>query len=206
MILGVGAAPAGADSLRRVLDSVFAAPAYRWVEKPQPFDFFFRWISAVANWLQGLRGAHPGLFTVLLALLVVALVAIFVHAGWLFLHSIRAAVAPPGAGPEAAAPLTPEGLRQEARRLAAAGRYVEAMQADFLALALELDRRKLLRFHPSKTPAELATEARLGPDGRRRLGALVGSLYTHAFARVPCGPEEYAAWSAEVGAELHAAA
>jgi hypothetical protein len=80
------------------------------------------------------------------------------------------------------------------------------MQADFLALALELDRRSLLRFHPSKTPAELAAEARLGEDGRRRLGALVGSLYTHAFARVPIGPAEYAAWRAEIGAGLHAAA
>jgi hypothetical protein len=207
VIVAFGMAPAGADSLRRVLDSVFAAPAYAWVEKAKPLGFLLRWINAITRWLQGLEGGHPGLFTLLLSVLVVALVAVFVHAGWLFVTSIRAAQAPPaGAGRETAAALTPEGLRREADRLAAAGRFVEAMQADFLGLALELDRRSLLRFHPSKTPAELAGEARLGEDGRRRLGALVGSLYTHAFARVPVGPAEYAAWRAEIGAGLHAAA
>jgi len=206
VILAGGMAPAGADSLRRVLDSVFAAPAYAWVEKPQALGFLLRWINAVARWLQGLEGAHPGLFTGLLGVLVVVLVAVFVHAGWLFARSIRSAPAPGGAGREAAAAMTPLELRREADRLAAAGRFVEAMQADFLALALELDRRSLLRFHPSKTPAELAAEARLGEDGRQRLGALVGSLYRHAFARVPCGPAEYAAWRAEIGAGLHAVA
>ena len=53
MILAGGMAPAGADSLRRVLDSVFAAPAYAWVEKPQALGFLLRWINAVARRLQG---------------------------------------------------------------------------------------------------------------------------------------------------------
>jgi hypothetical protein len=190
-----------------VLDSVFAAPAYAWVEKEQPLGFLLRWINAVARWLQGLQGAHPGLFTSLLALLVVLLVSVFVHAGWLFVRSIRAAqAAPAGAGREADAAMTPEELRREADRLAAAGRFVEAMQADFLALALVLDRRSLLRFHPSKTPAELASEARLGEEGRQRLHALVGALYAAVFARAPFGPAEYAVWRAEIGAGLHAAA
>ena len=40
------------------------------------------------------------------------------------------------------------------------------MQADFLALVLELDQRHLVRFHPSKTPREYSTEARLAEPSR----------------------------------------
>ncbi|HEV8357192.1 MAG TPA: hypothetical protein VGQ17_10550 [Gemmatimonadales bacterium] len=210
MILVPGSAgllPAGADSLRAVLDSVFAAPAYRWVERPSHLGFLARWFDALGRWLAAFKASHPDGYLAFLALLVVILVAIFVHAGWIFVHTVRARAGAPESGARAApAPATPEALRKAAARFAAEGRYVEAMQADFLALALELDRRKLLRFHPSKTPAELAAEARVAGEERRRLGELVRRLYAYAFARIPCGPMEYAAWRAEIGMEPHAAA
>ena len=202
-----GPPPAGADSLRAVLDSVFAAPAYRWVERPSHLGFLARWFDALGRWLAAFRTSHPDGYLAFLALLVVILVAIFVHAGWIFVRTVRARTGGPESGARAApAPATPEALRKEASRFAAEGRYVEAMQTDFLALALELDRRKLLRFHPSKTPAELAAEARVGGEERQRLGELVRSLYVHAFARIPCGPSEYAAWRAEIGMVPYAAA
>ena len=46
--------------------------------------------------------------------------------------------------------------RRRAEQLAAEGRFVEAMPFDFLALVLELDGRKILRYQPSKTPGEYA--------------------------------------------------
>ena len=71
--------------------------------------------------------------------------------------------------------------------LARAGRYAEALGQRFLALVLELDRRKALRFHASKTPAEYVGEARLTDRGRASLAGLVAQLYRHLFAAVPCG-------------------
>ena len=48
------------------------------------------------------------------------------------------------------------------RRAAAEGRLAEALQLAFVALALTLEGQGSLQYHPSKTPAECAREARLG--------------------------------------------
>ncbi len=185
------------DSLRAVLDSVFQDPAYQWVEPPHPFAFLARWWRALQDWFAGLERTHPELFWALFWLMVAGLVAIFVHASWILLRTLRAAAAPPAGpipgGPEARGA---EWFRGEAQRLAAAGRFVEAMQLDFLALVLELDGRRVLRFHPSKTPNEYTREAGLQGTAREAFGGLVRSLYGYAFARWPCGPEDYRAWQA----------
>jgi len=62
---------------------------------------------------------------------------------------------------------------RQVEELARAGRYAEALGHRFLALVLELDRRKALRFHASKTPAEYVWEARLTEMGRASLAGLV---------------------------------
>ena len=54
---------------------------------------------------------------------------------------------------------------READRAAAEGRINEALQLAFVGLALTLEAQGLLRYHPSKTPAECAREADL--SGRR---------------------------------------
>ena len=59
------------------------------------------------------------------------------------------------------------------------------------ALVLELERRKALRFHASKTPAEYVGEARLTDRGRASLAGLVAQLYRHLFGAVPCDAAEY---------------
>src|SRR5439155_4298789 len=61
--------------------------------------------------------------------------------------------------------------------LARGGRYAEALAHRFLAVVLELDRLKALRFHTSKTPAEYVGEARLTDAGRATLAGLVAQLY-----------------------------
>jgi hypothetical protein len=96
--------------------------------------------------------------------------------------------------------------QQEAEELAAAGRYAEAIQADFLALVLALDARKLLRFHPSKTPAEYANESQLTPAAAAEFRELVRRVYGYAFARWPCDADAYARWRAEADPERYAAA
>jgi hypothetical protein len=197
--------PPAADSLRATLDSVFSDPAYRWVDVPHPFAFLGRWWNALRVWLEETRQLHPDAFQLLIWALVVVLVAILVHGAWVLVTTVRAAGAPPTAGDGAAPEVHgADWYRQEAARLARAGRYVEAMQADFLALVLDLDQRRVLRFHPSKTPREYTVEARLPPAALERFRALVRALYRYAFAGEPCGEPEFTGWRELAAVERHA--
>ncbi len=195
------------DSLRAVLDSVFAGPRYRWVESSDPLAFLGRWFAALRQWLGVLQDTHPVLFAALPWILGALLAAIFIHAAWGFIRTVRAGGGAPGGRPAAPADTrTPAWYRHEADRLAASGLFVEAMQLDFLGLVLELDRRRALRFHPSKTPIEYAAEADLPADRRGEFRELVGTLYRHAFARLPCGASEFAEWRRRTVADRYAAA
>jgi hypothetical protein len=137
--------------------------------------------------------------------LLVLVLAIFAHAAWLFLRTIRAGVRPGAGIPDAGSVRRDQSwYRREADRLAAEGRFAEAIQADFLALVLALDAWQLVRFHPSKTPAEYGREARLASLALEEFRALVLSLYGYAFARRPCGPGEFAAWRAMATPERYA--
>ncbi len=197
----------GPDSLRVVLDSVFAAPAYRWEAPPRWLTLLGSWWDALGDTIAQLEATHPDLFRALLWVLLAILVAIFVHAGWIMVRTIQASRAP-ALGGAAAAPAARDApwYRAEARRLAGLGRYPEAMQADFLALVLDLDTRRVLRFHPSKTPAEYLTDPGLGGGARPAFGELVQALYGYAFARRPCGPADYAAWLEAARPDRYAAA
>ena len=194
------------DSLRAVLDSVFAAPDYHWVERRHPLAFVARWLEGLQRWLAALSDAHPLGFRLVLAGLVILLVVSLVHAGWILTHAIRVGAATRALGGPAAIRKDRAWYRAEADRLADEGHYPEAMQAEFLALVLALEARALLRFAPSKTPAEYARDAQLGPLARSDFRALVQALYGYAFARWPCGPEDYARWRAQAAPERYARA
>jgi hypothetical protein len=199
-------APA-ADSLRAVLDSVFSQPEYRWVGIPHPLAFLRRWWQLLQDWLAAARERHPDLFSAFFWILIAILAAILVHGIWVMAQTLRAANAPATSGDAAPAEIRGASwYRREALRLARLNRYPEAMQADFLGLVLELDHRRLLRFHPSKTPGEYITEAQLAQPSRDAFRALVRTLYGYAFAREPCGPEEFAAWRTRSAGEQYAAA
>lgn len=203
----VEAAPAAADSLRAVLDTVFQAEAYQWVERPHPLAFLGRWWRALLQWLAQLEQSQPELFWALFWVMIAVLVLIFVHAGWVMFRTLRHATAPPsGKAGTAAEARGAAWYRREGERLAMAGRFAEAMQADFVALVLELDARRVVRFHPSKTPNEYTYESGLAGEARDGFRGLVRSLYGYAFARWPCGPDEYAAWRQAAVAERYAAA
>lgn len=196
-----------ADSLRAVLDSVFAAPDYRWVERPETYALLRRWMRALQQWLLDVRESHPALFRLLLAALILLVLAIFLHAAWIFLQTVRAAgSAGPGMTMAPAVRRDRVWYRSEADRLAGLGRYAEAMQYDFLALVLALDAASLVRFHPSKTPGEYTREARLSPQARTELRALVRDLYGYVFARRACGPREFEAWRVMAAPERYAPA
>ena len=199
--------PVPTDSLRAVLDSVFAAPAYQWVEPPRPFAFLGRWWHALEEWLAAFREGNPQLFEVFFWTLVLILVLVLVHALYVMFQTIRAAGTPAESGvPQPVERRDTAWYRRRAEQLASEGRFLEAMPFDFIALMLELDALQVVRYHGSKTPGEYAAEAQLPEEQRVLLREAVRGLYGHVFAEIPCGPEEYVAWRGLTDRKRYAAA
>ncbi|HEY3220145.1 MAG TPA: DUF4129 domain-containing protein [Gemmatimonadales bacterium] len=179
--------------MRRAIGQVFARPEFQWVERQRVVSWLARQWHNLIEWLNRLSAQHPIGFDIGVALVVVALIAVLVHIGYVMWRIVRPSArtgqvkpaAAPGVIADAAAHLA------YAEALARAGRYAEALGHRFLALVLELDRRKALRFHASKTPAEYVGEARLTERGRASLADLVARLYRHLFGAVPCDAGAY---------------
>lgn len=196
-----------ADSLQRVLDRVFESRAYDWAPDADPWAWLRRVWSAFVLWLQDLQQASPLGFRILLYGTVVALLLILGHAVWVFMRTVRAGHSAEGG------PVVPEEVshdadwfRREAGRLAAAGRFRAAMEADFQALLLSLEARTVLTIQPSTTPAEYVRKVKLSPLARDDFERTVHRLYGYLFARWPCGPAEYAAWQTAVDPDRYAPA
>lgn len=193
------------DSLRAVLDTVFAGAAYDWEPRPDPFAFIRRAWLAFLSWLGDLRDAWPTAFDAAFWVAVVGVVLLVARAAWITTRSFRVAAEEQRAG-RATPVKDARWYRLEAERLAAAGRIVEAMQADFTALILDLDARRVLRFHPAKTPQEYVREAALPEPVRGELASVVWSLYRHAFAREPLPDGAWESWRARTAPEKYAPA
>jgi len=191
------------DSLRRAIADVFAGPEYRWADS----RVILRWLGTqwqtFLDWLNAFQRSHPTQYAVLLAVAVALLVAILVHFAYIAVRILRPTLS---TGPTSAAAGQPvNDVRAHLGRatdLAVAGRYAEALAHRFLALLLQLDARRAIKFHVSKTPAEYVGEARVDAEGRADLRALVSRLYRHLFAAVPCdarGYEEFGMMAARIG-------
>ena len=193
--------PADPTSFRSVLDTVFAAPAYRWAEEPGVLRYLRDWWRSLGEWLSSLSAGNPAVFRALIVLLLVVLLALLAHAAWIVWRTVRGAAGPAA---DAAARVDSENrdaqwYYREADRAAAAGRIIEALQLAFVGVALTLDAQGLLKYHPSKTPAECSREANLATADRERLRGLVGSLYAYVFGGRPCAADDYRRWR-EAGA------
>ncbi len=193
---------------RSVLDTVFAAPVYRWAAEPGALRFLREWWRMLGEWLSSLSAGNPAVFRALIVLLLVVLLLLLAHASWIVWSTVRG-----GAGPGADADARTGGddhdaqwYYREADRAAAAGRVVEALQLAFVGLALTLDSQGLLRYHPSKTPAECSREANLVAADRERLRGLVGSLYAYVFGGRPCAAADYRRWREAGATSWHAPA
>jgi Domain of unknown function (DUF4129) len=182
-----------ADSVRAVLRQVFAAPEFRWRESPNPLRWIGDALRAVIDWLGALSQSHPGAYVVVMLALLAVSVTLLVHVAWLAWQAVARGV-PAGAAAVAPVPAPRDAAwyLERARQLGAAGRFADAVAHRYLALALQLAERRAVAFHPSKTPAELAAEARLEPAARTALQALTATLYGYRFGGEPC---DAAAWA-----------
>ncbi len=192
------------DSVRLVLREVFSDRAYAWNEREHPLAFLGRWLRWLISQLGDLATHHPGAYYALLCALVVVLAAIMVHAGWIVWQSMRARRADEGTGPPAAGGVHDAAWHLAAfRRLAATGRYTEALAHRFMALVSELHGPATTPLDASRTPAEHARAVQLDPAGRAKMELLVDELYRRVFGGAPCTAEDLGAFdglAAEVGA------
>lgn len=206
MMLPLAGTAQDTDSLRVVLDSVFAKPGYRWDYAVRTEGPLARLWRETLNWLGNLQQSNPAAFRVLFWILVGALALILAHAAYTAWRTMQRATGPSSESADTRLQLRDAAwFAEETRRLAQAGRFAEAMQADFIRLMLELDARRLIRFHPSKTPGEFAREVPAGA-ARERLHELVITLYRYAFAREPCGPAEFDSWRTATDTDRYAPA
>ena len=192
-----------------MLDTVFAAPAYTWVGENHPLVAVRNWWDRLGDWLATTRVDHPAVFQAMILALTAVLVGIVVHAGYVFLRTLRAASRREGvavAGPPVAFQRDARWYLQAADDAAAAGRHREALSLAFEALIFRLDALGSVRWGPGKTAREYAREARLAPADRQRLGGAVGTLYQCVYGRAACGPTEFRALRGVATGEWHAAA
>ena len=193
--------------MRAVLDSVFAGPAYAWVTRPHPLLLLREWWQHFADWLAATRTGHPALFEAVLLGLSVILVAIVVHAGYVFQQTLRAAgrLETGAARSGIVSRRDAAWYLRAADQAAAAGRYREALRLAFDALVVRLDAMGSVHWGPGKTARDYTREARLAPRERDRLRELVGLLYRHVYSGAPCGPAEFAALRDAASGDWHAA-
>ena len=186
-----------ADSVRRVLGTVFAQRDYQWVARREPLLWLKQLWYHFLEWIDSFSQTHPFGYNALLAVLIVVLVLLLAHIGYVIWRVTRPA-ARTARTDGASGGIIHDAARHRARaeELARAGRYVEALGHRFLAVVLELDRVEALKFHASKTPAEYVWEVRLDDMGRASFSALVAELYRHLFGAAPCAEAEYRAFGA----------
>jgi len=178
-----------ADSVRAVLDEVFSASRYQWQVRPDPWRWLRQLFGDLVARLAQLEAEHPIAYYALLAGLIVLLVAILVHLGYLTWLAFRSRKREEEAGTEIARVVHDAAWhRARALELEASGHYQQSLAHRFAALVALLDRRQVLRAHPSKTPGEYLREARLDPAGRAAFQGAVGWLYDHLFGGRPLNP------------------
>jgi len=191
------------DSVQRAVREVFARPEYEWVEMIRRHWLRDLWWG-LRDWLARFSAQHPTGAKLLFWGALLLLITLLVHLGLTVWRIYRSTVAPTRAAAPGAAPVLFDARSHVARAeaLARDGRYTEALAHRFIALVLELDRRQALTFHPSKTPAEYAREARLGDSGRASFTELVARLYRHVFGAEPVDEIEYRDFGATAAALL----
>jgi hypothetical protein len=183
-------------AVRRRLEAILASGEYDTSAPDEPLIALWTWlgrqIQSLIDALVQLSDASPALYWLVLALCLVVLAAIFVHAGVVLHRALRLARAAPDAGAGVArdARGSPRLILERSRLAAAAGRYVESVRLSHLAAVLGLDQRGLLRFHDSFTSGDYLRQLRGAPGERRALEVLTRVYEPASFGRAPTGSPE----------------
>ena len=103
----------------------------------------------------------------------------------------REAVSPEAPSPAGVAATEPEPRFEDAARLAAEGRYAEAVHALLLAAIRHFAERSRVAVQPSRTSRELVRLLPLGADAREAFADLVRMVELSLFGGAPVSAEDY---------------
>lgn len=128
--------------------------------------------------------------------IVLIVVVVLLIGGWIareVLERRRRSGAGTGQAPEADAADAPRLVLSfdDASRLAAEGRYAEAVHALLLAAIRHFAERSRTAIQPSRTSRELVRTLPLGPEAREAFGELVRTVELSLFGGAPVGAEDY---------------
>jgi hypothetical protein len=127
--------------------------------------------------------------------IVLLIVAALLVVGWLARELIRRSLrAAEAGGAEPAAPAEASGhepIFEDAARLAAEGRYAEAIHVLLLTAIGHFAERSRVPVQPSRTSRELIRLLPLGADAREAFAELVRAVELSLFGGEPAGREEY---------------
>jgi hypothetical protein len=139
----------------------------------------------------GAGAALSKLIFLVLLIVVVALVALWIFQAIPRRGSPEPLPVAPRKGEEAAAAAGPELSFEDAARLAAEGRYAEAVHALLLAAIRHFAARTRTAIQPSRTSRELVRTLPLAPEAREAFADLVRTVERSLFGGEPLGAEEY---------------
>jgi hypothetical protein len=168
------------------MNDVFAAPQYDWSEVSDPFAWIRKRYYELVDWFAVLHQEHPITYWILLGVMLVLLTATLAHFSYLIYRALRPRQAPAeqATGRRRAVRDATWYLR-EAHRLEDEGNLLGALVMRFGSLVMELDRRNIVKFDPSKTPIEYVREATVLNEGRDLFRRLVAGVYRHAYGGEP---------------------
>lgn len=194
------------DTIRAAVERVFASPDFDWreIQTPDLWEWLTRQWQALLDWSRALATDHPVLYWLLFAILSLLAIALLTHLGFLVWRGIASARSPEVRSTEPREVRNAAWYLAEAQRLRDSGRITDALGYRFVALLLQMDRRKAVRYHPSKTPGEYVGEADLAEEGRSALHELVATLYRFLFGGESPTPEDFDRFdqrAAELGGE-----
>jgi hypothetical protein len=176
----VTAQPADAEAVRALAGEILQRPEYAAARAPEDFFNYLRvllealeWILELLDRFNALRFSAPGLFWLILGVMLGVLVLLVAHMSWAISRALRDS----GGLEKVGEPPTPLDFSSDARRLAADGCYLEAAHRLLLATLQHLARGGLIELRPEDTNRRLRTrleEARLPGALRRELATLMG--------------------------------
>jgi hypothetical protein len=125
------------------------------------------WLESCLDWFEDLRSATPGLYWLVVIVLVLALALLVWHLAWMFRVAFRSSSPEVHGGEPAAARRRRFGeLHGTARQLAAGGKMRDAVRTLLLALLALLEERRALEVASGRTTREILGRlaARIGND------------------------------------------
>jgi len=194
---------ADAEAIRGLAAEILQRPEYAAARDPEELLKYLRWLLEFLDGLNELRFSAPGLYWLILGVLLLVLGLLVAHISWAISRAMRDS-AELGKGFEAPPPAD---FQRDAQGLAADGRYLEAAHRLLLATLQHSARAGLIELRPEDTNRSVRRRfegARLPRDLRTEVLALMVETERLWFRDRRSHPALYDRWSAAYAGLLEA--